>query len=195
MLCPPDTTFERALLGTSRFLFAELDLTAGRPWWPVGQVMASDPQRLRTDLHLLDRRSSVRGVPAGLLHDLIVTDLLVLAAPPPVATSPDPLITHVTAVLTDRAQDPGLTMAVVADEVGLSPSQFTRRFVAVHGVTPLRYVTERRINHACTLLIDTDRSVTQIAAACGYRSVHYFSRAFKREVDQSPQLFRSAGRI
>ncbi|MGD7707349.1 helix-turn-helix domain-containing protein [Microlunatus sp. Y2014] len=195
VLCPPGTRFERALLGTSRFLFAEFELTTGRPWWPVGKVVAGDPQRLRADLQLLDRRYGVQGVPTGLLHDLVVTDLLVLAAPRPVATPHDPLISRVTDVLTDRARDPELAMAGVAGDVGLSPSQFTRRFVAVHGVTPLRYVTERRIDHARTLLIDTDRTVTQIAAACGYRSVHYFSRAFKREVGQSPQLYRSAGRI
>lgn len=62
------------------------------------------------------------------------------------------------------------------------------------GETPHRYLTRRRIEHACTELRRGAASVTEIALASGYRSTSQFSRAFLREVGVSPSAYRSAHR-
>lgn len=52
-------------------------------------------------------------------------------------------------------------------------------------------LTRLRIEEAKRQIMNKDRSITQIAEACGFSSVHYFSTAFKRETGFSPKQFQN----
>ena len=52
------------------------------------------------------------------------------------------------------------------------------------------YLSRIRISCACSALAETDRSVTQIAEECGFRSANYFSLIFKRKEQLSPLHYR-----
>lgn len=97
------------------------------------------------------------------------------------------------AYLDERLHLP-VSLADVAREVGVSRYHFLRVFREETGETPHRYLTRRRIEHACTELRRGAASVTEIALASGYRSTSQFSRAFLREVGVSPSAYRSAHR-
>lgn len=47
-----------------------------------------------------------------------------------------------------------------------------------------------RINRAKILLTKTDKSITQIAAECGYDDFTYFSRQFKKSTNMTPRDYR-----
>jgi AraC-like DNA-binding protein len=83
-----------------------------------------------------------------------------------------------------------LSVAALAKAVGLSRAQFARRFAAVVGVPPLRYLTEQRLNRAAELLEHDDDSLADIALRVGYESEFAFSRAFKRFTGEAPGQFR-----
>ena len=51
-----------------------------------------------------------------------------------------------------------------------------------------------RVEHAKRLLEQTDRTVLSIAFECGFEDLSTFYRAFKREVDESPNHWRSSNR-
>lgn len=63
---------------------------------------------------------------------------------------------------------------------GYSVPQFSRLFTEFSGITPMRYVNIVRILNAASMLIDTERSMTEIAFACGFESLEVFERSFKK---------------
>jgi transcriptional regulator GlxA family with amidase domain len=84
-----------------------------------------------------------------------------------------------------------LTIKELAQEAHLSVGHLQAMFRAQIGCSPLHYRQELRLQRACLLLEQTDLSVQQIAAQCGYVDVEYFGRAFKRTYRATPLRWRS----
>lgn len=63
---------------------------------------------------------------------------------------------------------------------------FKKRFQT----TPIKYLSDYRIETAKHLLLTTPMTITEIATACGFQTVHYFSHAFKLSTGLSPNAFR-----
>ncbi len=57
-------------------------------------------------------------------------------------------------------------------------------------VTPARYITEKRIEHAKKLLLLPNMSIQEISEMCGFSDVYYFSKVFKAETGETPGGFR-----
>ncbi len=72
----------------------------------------------------------------------------------------------------------------------LSPYHFSRCFKQSIGVGPHRYVMGRRIERARRLLLQSDMTLTDIAAAVGFDSQSSFTARFGREVGVSPGQLR-----
>ena len=67
-------------------------------------------------------------------------------------------------------------------------------FKAVYGVTPYRYITDRRMIAAENLLKNTSLSVSDIAETLSFCDAHYFSTFFKQRMGVSPLRYRQTGR-
>jgi AraC family transcriptional regulator, arabinose operon regulatory protein len=89
-------------------------------------------------------------------------------------------------------QDPSRrwTVAELAQRTALSRAQFTRRFTAHAGMSPVRYVIQARIDRAQQLLTETRTSVTNVAITLGYTDIGYFSRQYKRQTGHPPSRAR-----
>ncbi|MEU2944929.1 helix-turn-helix transcriptional regulator [Nocardiopsis alba] len=72
----------------------------------------------------------------------------------------------------------------------MSRATFARRFSTLTGLSPMRYVTWRRMNTARGLLRDTDLSVEEIASRVGYGSPFALSHAFRRAHGEAPLRYR-----
>ncbi|MBC2595101.1 helix-turn-helix transcriptional regulator [Ruficoccus amylovorans] len=83
-----------------------------------------------------------------------------------------------------------LTQQEVAAHVGLSREHLTRSFRQRFGTTPARLCEDLRMGKARELLSLQFRSVSQIAANCGYTDANSFARAFRRRNGVSPQQFQ-----
>jgi AraC-like DNA-binding protein len=90
----------------------------------------------------------------------------------------------------DRAYAQPLDGRAIAAVAHLSEAHFIRRFRAVFGETPHRYLQRRRVERAMFMLRETDRSVTDIGLDVGFRSVGTFSRTFHEIVGESPSDYR-----
>ena len=66
-----------------------------------------------------------------------------------------------------------------------------RKMKQVMGVSPLDFIKEARIKHACHLLSTTTMAVSDVAFACGYSDPKYFSRSFKESTGKSPKEWRA----
>ncbi|MDG0792860.1 AraC family transcriptional regulator [Cohnella ginsengisoli] len=78
----------------------------------------------------------------------------------------------------------------LAAMAGYSLDRYRHLFKAQTGASPGRYVLGRRIAHARTLLRETKRSISEIAADCGFASDSQFCSLFKRETGWSPGAYR-----
>ena len=73
---------------------------------------------------------------------------------------------------------------------GISEKHFTTLFSRYYKTTSKQYIIDKKIDHAKVLLESTDMSVTDISDYCGFSSVYYFSRIFKRRMELSPTDYR-----
>ena len=83
-----------------------------------------------------------------------------------------------------------ITTQDLADCAQLSPGHFNRAFRQVYGMSPHKYLTDRRIELASRLLGETDMPVSKIAAETGFASPSHFGAVFRRETGQCPHFFR-----
>lgn len=94
----------------------------------------------------------------------------------------------------DRNYAKPLTVAALARRARLSPFHFIRAFRSATGVTPHRYVRDRRLDRARHLLSTTTMPVTEVCQAVGFTSLGSFSSLFRRATGQSPAAFRASRR-
>jgi AraC family transcriptional regulator len=83
-----------------------------------------------------------------------------------------------------------MTVRDLAARAGLSPSHFTRAFRATAGVTPRAFVEGRRLERARALIDGTDRSLSDIALACGFKTQSRLTVAFRRQTGFTPAAYR-----
>ncbi|MBO9534343.1 MAG: helix-turn-helix transcriptional regulator [Solirubrobacteraceae bacterium] len=93
----------------------------------------------------------------------------------------------------DRSYDQPLDTAALAAIAMVSEAHFIRRFKAVFGETPGRYLQRRRIERAMSLLRTADLTVGEICVEVGFASVATFTRSFKEIVGETPSTFRDRG--
>ncbi len=90
----------------------------------------------------------------------------------------------------DEHLDRQPTLAELALVSGLSPSRFSHRFTQAMGLPPRRYVLERRLNQAASLLLESDEPVAAIAERLGFANPFHFSTRFRRWSGLSPRAWR-----
>ena len=93
----------------------------------------------------------------------------------------------------DRNIQNDFTASQLAEAMGCSHRQLNSILQKHFSCTALEYVNDYRIQKAKLYLLSSDRSITQIAGLVGFKSVHYFSRVFKKVTGVSPQAFRISG--
>lgn len=91
------------------------------------------------------------------------------------------------------ALDRDIRVEEMADLAGLSVGHFGRAFRQSFGVAPYQYVLAQRVARAQTLLLETDRSIAEIASACGFGGSSQFGAQFHRAVGCAPRDYRKAG--
>jgi AraC-like DNA-binding protein len=90
----------------------------------------------------------------------------------------------------DRSYTGPLDLGELAAVACLSKYHFARLFKATYGLTPMEYVSQRRIERAQDLLRATNLTVTEVCFAVGYSSLGSFSSRFRALVGESPSEFQ-----
>lgn len=90
----------------------------------------------------------------------------------------------------EQNQNRALCLATVAKAVNTSTFYFCKLFKRATGLTFTDYVARVRIEKAKSLLLDSNRRVTEVAYDIGFQSLTHFNRVFKKIVGQSPTAYR-----
>lgn len=83
-----------------------------------------------------------------------------------------------------------LDIGMLAKLVGMSERQLERKFRETFQTSPRAYLSRIRILIAGELLKRTSKTVTQIAGEVGFYDHSDFSHNFKKEMGESPSVFR-----
>lgn len=83
-----------------------------------------------------------------------------------------------------------ISLQQLADAVSVSPSWLYRSFIRYMNISPMRYLSEYRIEQSVVLLLNDSMSISSVAYAVGFRDPFYYSKAFKMIKKCSPTVFR-----
>jgi AraC-like DNA-binding protein len=84
-----------------------------------------------------------------------------------------------------------LTIQEVAEELGVSYSNFRKLFKEHTGLSPATYQQDLRLQRAKELLSTTDMSIKEIAYQLNFESPDYFSAKFKLKTGRKPSEYRN----
>ena len=90
----------------------------------------------------------------------------------------------------EKMSDPNLKVDDIAAEMGLGQSQFTRKIKALTNYTPVELIRDMRLQRARTMLMSTEKTVSEIAFEVGFTSLAYFSRCYKEAFGSTPTANR-----
>lgn len=84
-----------------------------------------------------------------------------------------------------------LSIEDIAGRFGIGPVQFTRKIKALTNQSPVEIIRHLRLRNARTLLLSSEKIVSEIAYEVGFSSPAYFSKCFKDEFGESPTELRN----
>ena len=92
----------------------------------------------------------------------------------------------------ERNYDSAVLIDDIAASAGIGVSTCLRLFRTVLGTTPVRYLIQHRLERAAEeLRRPNNRTIAQIAYACGFSDASYFNRCFRKEYGMTPSEYSS----
>jgi AraC-like DNA-binding protein len=83
-----------------------------------------------------------------------------------------------------------LSLEQVAHECRLSVSHFAKAFARSTGISPHRWLMQRRVDVAKDLMLTTDSSLVEISLKCGFSDQSHFTRVFAEATGETPGRWR-----
>ena len=83
------------------------------------------------------------------------------------------------------------TIKDLAERVNISSNGLLAAFNRHAGIGPMEVWRNMRLSHSRWLLLNTNRTITQIAYECGFSDCAHFSRWFQRKYETPPTRFRT----
>lgn len=84
------------------------------------------------------------------------------------------------------------TINQMSEKMGLSTSRFASLYKKEFKISPTEDLIQTRIDQSKKMLSASKVSIKKVSAACGFESVHYFHRAFKKRVFITPKHFQNS---
>lgn len=101
----------------------------------------------------------------------------------------DPIVAQACRFIRERARG-NIVIDDVVEHCLVSRRTLEQRFNTVLGCSPARMLRRVRVERACALLTDTERSIPVIASETGFGLRNRMTRAFLSELEMTPQQYR-----
>lgn len=83
-----------------------------------------------------------------------------------------------------------ITLDKLSEIAQINKYYFSHTFTETYGISPMNYLTQKRIFTSQELLTSTDMSLAQIAQQCGFSSSSYFTQCFRKSCGMTPTAYR-----
>ncbi|MDO5395945.1 MAG: substrate-binding domain-containing protein, partial [Bacteroidales bacterium] len=80
----------------------------------------------------------------------------------------------------------GLSVDALASEMGLERSQFYRKIKALTNYAPVELMRRLRLQHGHMLLVQTEKTVSEIAYEIGFSTPAYFTKCYREAYGETP---------
>ena len=94
------------------------------------------------------------------------------------------------ALVNENYSDANMTLESIAESFYISKSHLSRLFKQLTGTSFSAYLKNIRLAKACTLLVDTDKTIDTIMKMCGMRDATSFYKAFEEYTGLTPNQYR-----
>lgn len=95
-------------------------------------------------------------------------------------------------IVEENMADTDFGVEEISGGMGLSRVQLYRKVKAITGMTVVDLLRKARLNHARSLLMETEKSISEIAYEVGFSSPSYFTKCYKDEFNILPGDTRNA---
>lgn len=85
-----------------------------------------------------------------------------------------------------------INLSDVSKELGVSINHLIRLFKGYSGVTPMQYITKKRVDKAKELLNQNDLSIIDVAYTTGFKSLSNFYKCFKEHTGYTPIKYKKS---
>ena len=106
----------------------------------------------------------------------------------------DPMLERIMSYIEEHISDSDIGVGDMAAAAAVSRSGLQRKLKQAMGITPQDLLREARIKRACQLLRTSNKTVAEVAYACGFSDPKYFSRCFRQSTGQSPTEYKTNGK-
>ncbi|NEU32264.1 AraC family transcriptional regulator [bacterium LRH843] len=84
----------------------------------------------------------------------------------------------------------GVSLEALSTHGNVSTAHLSRVFKKMTGMNISEYIATKKVLKAKELLLQTEKKVTEIASICGFESMPYFHRTFKKYSGVTPSAYR-----
>ncbi len=92
--------------------------------------------------------------------------------------------------ISENLNDISLSNSKIAKNLNISVSYLDKMFLKRYGVSPKKYIIDKRMELAGRLLTENRYNIGEISEKCGYSNPYSFSRAFKSHMKISPSKYK-----
>lgn len=78
----------------------------------------------------------------------------------------------------------------IAEKFFITKYHLCRTFKGATNISVIEYLNRVKVKKACTLLENTEKSITEICTDCGFNSSVYFCKLFKKLMNMTPSQYR-----
>lgn len=94
------------------------------------------------------------------------------------------------ALIDEHLNDDSFDVNQMADAMFMSKSSLYRKIKSLTGLSPVEFIRNIRLKRAYQMLLDEEKTITDVAYACGFSTPRYFSTCFKNEFGVTPTEFK-----
>ncbi len=104
------------------------------------------------------------------------------------------LVESIQAYTQENFNDPRLSLKSISDQFGLSTTYLGKIFKSISGVSYSSFVTSCRLEQAKLALVETNKTVNEVAEEVGFSNSTYFATVFKSAYGITPTAYRNNAR-
>ena len=83
----------------------------------------------------------------------------------------------------------------ISSYAGMNKTYFCLFFKKHYGISFTDYINRKRLETASSLLLKPDTSIAEVALSCGYPTVTYFNRIFRKYMGMTPSEYRKSKEV
>lgn len=95
-------------------------------------------------------------------------------------------LNNVIQLIETHLSDSNFDISFFADQMHMSKSSLYRKLKTMTGLTPVEFIRNIRLKHACQMLGNSNITISEVAYTVGFTDPRYFGTCFKNEFGMTP---------